>query len=1747
MKRSIAIFIALISSHFIYAQCEINVSADPLEIVCGQSVTLSAYGSSTGQVVLDEDFNSGGFGPGWSSTPGATSFSNPCSPGGVDGTPHAWMDNNTAVPRTLESAPYDLSAATAGVTICFDMLFAEQGDAAPCEGPDEPDEGVYLQYSTDGGATWIDIHYFDPNGGSDPQLTNWNTWCFELPLAAITSSTIIRWHQTADSGADYDHWGIDNVQIFQNDINSEIVWLHDGYSYGLGNPGGENPTQVVPTSTTTYTAQITTGTGDVCTADITVVVTPPNYDVNLSASPSNICSGDCATISGTAQVVVDPGGIEVYENSETSLITGSPGITLPFIGTTPGDISAQMNINVTTLNEPNVTPGLIQNVCITDFSIGPGIGCTSTGLQDISFVLVCPDGTEVILANLGEMAGGNVSNMCFQDGAAAIGTGSDPYSGTFNPSQPLSNITGCTSNGVWSLEVRGENMETCLPIGSIGGWSITFDDPAIYQPVCYDWTPTTGLSDPSNINTDACPTSTTTYNLEVTNCVPGCPTHTESVTITVDPCGCVPPAQTILPLTACTPNTLDLTDAIDPSSDPANLSYYANQTDAQNATNPLGSTSISSSGSYWVRAELPSDPSCFLVYEITVTINPIDDASFTLTDFCVGEANAATSIATPGGTFAFNPIPGGGVTIDANTGEISNATVGSIYSVEYTTSGSCPSSSIETVTVNLSSDASFTLTDFCEGTANGATNIATTGGTFSFSPPPGDGAIIDANTGEISNEIAGTTYSISYTTTGGCASSTTETVNVLTIDDASFALTDYCEGAVNAASAIVTPGGTFAFNPIPGGSVALNSSTGEITNGVGGTTYTVEYTTSGICPATAAQQVTVIVIDDPSFTLTNFCVGENNSATNITTPGGTFSFNPVPSDGATIDQNTGEISNGVAGSSYSIEYTTNGTCPSSSIESVNVTLLDDPSFTLSSFCQGQSNLATITGVSGGTFAFNPVPTDGAIIDNSTGEISNGISGTTYTVEYTTPAGSCQSSSTETVTVSSSDDPAFILTDYCEGSSNNATGIATPGGTFTLAPIPTDGASIDGATGEIFNGIGGTTYTVEYTTSPGPCQASTTQNITVLENPEIDQLTIVDESCLGNENGSIDITNITGGTGSYSFAWNIAPDPATSIVNNLAPGNYNVTITDNNTMCSSDSTIIIQAGPVCCDVVLDTLNTLPIDCSGMGGEINVFATGGDGNYSYSINNGVFGAASSFQNLTSGSYEIIVLDGSGICSDTINVALGTSNGPVIDSIHTQDPSCFGANDGSIIVFATGGTGNLSYELAMPVVTNSTGDFQGLVSGTYDIVVSDENSCQDISSVVLNDPDELNIQVDHTPVSCNGDNNGTISIMAQGGTPAYTYSINNGIDWSANSNFSNLNPQNYQVIVRDNNNCESVIEIINISEPALLESSVVLSNEICYSACNGSATITAQGGSLPYSYSFNGTNSNQIQEANLCPGNYPFQINDVNGCSINGSITILAAEEIIIDSIQIIDDGCSENCDGQIVVHAAENYTYTVGTESNNSGIFSNLCGGNYNILIEDHNGCLITETANITSSEPVDAYFTLSAPYLTINSATMQVFNESINADEYSWTITGTNGYVETYTQSEFTHNFPSDTGTYEICLTATNSSGCTDEYCRTITVRDEFTIYVPNAFTPDGDNYNEQFQAYIYGIDVYNFDMYIYNRWGEIVWESHDKDAAWDGTYQGKLVQDGVYVWVITIKDQYSDERKSFNGHITILK
>ncbi|WP_162919986.1 T9SS type B sorting domain-containing protein, partial [Hanstruepera ponticola] len=169
--------------------------------------------------------------------------------------------------------------------------------------------------------------------------------------------------------------------------------------------------------------------------------------------------------------------------------------------------------------------------------------------------------------------------------------------------------------------------------------------------------------------------------------------------------------------------------------------------------------------------------------------------------------------------------------------------------------------------------------------------------------------------------------------------------------------------------------------------------------------------TAGTCPDSSTQPVTVLPEDDASFTMTATCDG--GTATITGDAGGTFTFNPVPTDSASIDSTSGTVTGGTPGATYTIEYTTNGTCSNSSTQSITVLTTADASFTMTATCDGGT--ATITGDAGGTFTFNPVPTDGASIDPTSGTVTGGVAGTTYTVEYAI-TGTCSGSSTQAVTV-----------------------------------------------------------------------------------------------------------------------------------------------------------------------------------------------------------------------------------------------------------------------------------------------------------------------------------------------------------------------------------------------------------------------------------------------------------------------------------------------------------------------------------------------------------------------------------------------------------------------------------------------------------------------------------------------------------------------------------------------------------
>lgn len=205
-------------------------------------------------------------------------------------------------------------------------------------------------------------------------------------------------------------------------------------------------------------------------------------------------------------------------------------------------------------------------------------------------------------------------------------------------------------------------------------------------------------------------------------------------------------------------------------------------------------------------------------------------------------------------------------------------------------------------------------------------------------------------------------------------------------------------------------------------------------------------------------------------------------------------------------------------------------------------------------------------------------------------------------------------------------------------------------------------------------------------------------------------------------------------------------------------------------------------------------------------------------------------------------------------------------------------------------------------------------------------------------------------------------------------------------------------------------------------------------------------------------------------------------------------------------------------------------------------------NVELIIVTPNGCI--DSATVTNMLEV---YPLPKPAFSYYPSPVTILNTNVNfqnattgAEYYDWTFEGGNpGYSS---MKNPTSRFPEGyLGDYEVQLIATSEYNCVDTLVKIITVLPDVQLFVPNTFTPDGDGFNEMWNVYIQGVDIYNFTLEVFNRWGEKVWESHDIEYGWDGTYGGKIVPTGTYVWKIRAADYITDEKYEWNGHVLIMR
>jgi gliding motility-associated-like protein len=196
-----------------------------------------------------------------------------------------------------------------------------------------------------------------------------------------------------------------------------------------------------------------------------------------------------------------------------------------------------------------------------------------------------------------------------------------------------------------------------------------------------------------------------------------------------------------------------------------------------------------------------------------------------------------------------------------------------------------------------------------------------------------------------------------------------------------------------------------------------------------------------------------------------------------------------------------------------------------------------------------------------------------------------------------------------------------------------------------------------------------------------------------------------------------------------------------------------------------------------------------------------------------------------------------------------------------------------------------------------------------------------------------------------------------------------------------------------------------------------------------------------------------------------------------------------------------------------------------------------------------GCVYTQTFNnIVETRPLPtAQFNIASSPTTFFNTSVMMQDQSYS-NIVSWYWYAPDGSPTTSVSDNPIMTFPEGiTGQYPVYLTVVDELGCSDTISKLLIVESDVLSFIPNSFTPDGNEHNQTWKFYFNGIDEEKFDLYIFNRWGEMIWECHNPNDSWDGTYDGSPVKEGVYVWKVDFGVINTDERRSINGFINLMR
>jgi gliding motility-associated-like protein len=632
------------------------------------------------------------------------------------------------------------------------------------------------------------------------------------------------------------------------------------------------------------------------------------------------------------------------------------------------------------------------------------------------------------------------------------------------------------------------------------------------------------------------------------------------------------------------------------------------------------------------------------------------------------------------------------------------------------------------------------------------------------------------------------------------------------------------------------------------------------------------------------------------------------------------------------------------------------------------------------------------------------------------------------------------------------------------------------------------------------------------------------------------------------------------TGGVSYSWNTSipgfigtnADGTEAYVNPTVTTTYTVNITlGNNTI--QNASLVVEVYPQ----ITPTINTIHETCQGDNdGSITVNATNATGPVTYTLSGqaSATNTTGSFTNLAPGNYTIDIVDANGCIasgSATVNAAQPCCS--MVLTATSTNASCFGECNGSVSVNVVGNSAPNTFQwflngTAIPGATNAT--YTNACAGAYTVQVVDP-FCTLLANTTVTQPIDLTLTSTSTNLTCFQNNSGSITMSTTNGTAPYQYSINGGTTFQANGTFNGLSADSYSLVVQDANGCQKT-GTITLSEPSALTATPLVTNNLCNvfnAPCDGSIQIVTNGGLAPYTYNWSNSLPNMSNVTSLCQGIYNVTVVDQNGCTLSLTNIIVTEPPVVnFNGVIPVHPTCHNGCDGSITVNATGASSYTINTEpAQNTGNFSNLCPGNYLITIADINGCGVNQLVNLNNPEPVIADFTFGPQPANILNAEVVFTSTSYNAQGVYW-YSIINGEYISVPGSPASLSFPEDEpGNYEVCLVAITNNVCMDTLCQTVIIDDVFYIFVPNAFTPNGNGVNDTFFPVVNNYDPTNFELLIFNRWGQIIYRAESPSEGWRGIHNGEPIEAGVYIWKINTRERTTGDIKTFTGHVTLVR